>query len=66
MYQKQMMILTLMLLLGTTALLFSGCSSEPKVVVKTVYIKSKCPKLQTLEVNATKIEPMRLDYEVIK
>ena len=36
------------------------------MIVKTVYIKSKCPILQTLEVNATKIEPMRLDYEVVK
>ena len=60
------MTLTLILLLGSTALLFSGCSSEPKVVVKTVYIKSKCPKLQTLEINATKLEPMRLNYEVVK
>ena len=58
------MILTLVLV--STALLFSGCSSEPKVVVKTVYVHSKCPKLQTLEVNATKSEPLRLDYEVIK
>ena len=60
------MILTLMLLLGSTALLFEGCSSKPKVIVKTVYIKSKCPKLQTLEVNVTKIEPLKLDYEVIR
>lgn len=55
-----------MLLLGSTILLFSGCSSEPRVVVKTVYVHSKCPKLQTLEVNAPKLEPMRLDYKVIK
>ena len=61
-----MMTLILILLLGSTALIFSGCSSEPKVVVKTVYIKSKCPKLQTLEVNTTKIVPLKLDYEVMK
>lgn len=58
--------MTLILVLVSTTLLFSGCSSEPRVVVKTVYIKSKCPKLQTLEINATKLEPIRLDYKVIK
>ena len=47
-------------------LAFSGCSEKPRVVVKTVYIKSKCPKLQTLEINANKLEPMRLNYEVVK
>ena len=55
-----------MLVLGSTALLFDGCCEKPKVIIKTVYVQSKCPKLQTLEINATKLEPLRLDYKVIK
>ncbi len=59
-------ILTLIALLVLTASLFSGCSQTPRVVVKTVYIHTKCPKLQTLEVNATKLQPLKLKYKVIK
>ena len=53
-------------MLGSIALYFSGCSQTPRVIVKTVYVHTKCPKLQTLEVNTTKIQPLKLNYKVIK
>ena len=63
---RELSIITLIPVWVSTVLLFNGCSKEPKAVVKTVYVQSKCPKLQTLEINTTKPEPLRLDYEVIK
>jgi len=45
---------------------FSGCSRQPQVITKIVYVHTKCPKLQTFDVNTTKIKPLNLNYKVIK
>jgi len=59
-------IAILIALSALTALLFSGCSSQPRVVTKIVYIHTKCPKLQSYEVNTTKWKEFKLNYKVIK
>ncbi len=38
----------------------SACSCKERVV----YVKQRCPKLQTWETNKTKREPLILHYEV--
>ena len=59
-------ILMSIAVLATTALFFSGCSKTPRVVVKTVYVHTKCPKLQIYDINATELAPLKLNYKVIK
>ena len=59
-------ILMLTVVLAITVLFFSGCSKTPRVVVKTVYVHTKCPKLQTYDINATKLQPLKINYKVIK
>ena len=59
-------IVILIALSALTALFFNGCSQTPKVIVKTVYVHTKCPKLQTYDINTTKIKDFKLDYKVIK
>ena len=49
-----------------TILSFNGCNEPPRVVVKTVYVHTKCPKLQTYDVNTTKVKDFKLNYKVIK
>ena len=41
----------------------SGCSiCKPEV--KYIYLKQKCPKLQTVDINKTELEPIKLDVRV--
>ena len=44
-------------MVGITVLLFSGCT-------KTVYVKTPCPKLQTVELGAD-VEPIQINYKVV-
>ena len=59
-------IVILIALSALTVLFFNGCSQTPKVIVKTVYIHTKCPKLQTYDMNTTELAPLKLNYKVIK
>lgn len=61
---KKITILTVLLVV--TTLTFDGCTQPKKVIVKTVYVHAKRPKLQTLDINTTGVTPLKLDYKVIK
>jgi len=53
-----------MILLAVTPLFFLSCACKPQI--KYVYIKSKCPKLQTYDYNYTKKPKLELHYKIIK
>lgn len=48
------------------SLLFSACCDKPKQIIRTEYVKAKCPRLQTYDVNKTDIAPLQLQYKVVK
>ena len=50
------------LMLALILLIFSGCGER----IKYVYIKPKCPKLQTFEVNTSKNKHFTIHYKVIE
>ena len=52
--------------LVTITSLFSACCDKPRVIVKTEYVKAKCPRLQTYDINKTVIAPLQLQYKVVK
>ena len=53
-------------LLALTVLSFSACCDKPKVIKKIVYIKSKCPKLELLDINnSTDYSDLNITYEVL-
>jgi len=54
------------MVLVTITSLFSACCDKPRVIVKTEYVKAKCPRLQTFDVNKTNIAPLQIQYKVIK
>jgi len=61
-----MMIKTSTVVVVCIGLLFSACCEKPKTLIKTEYVKTQCPKLQTYDVNKTVVTPLHLQYEVIK
>jgi len=62
----KILAVALVTFLALINLSFSGCSRQPQVVTKIVYVHTKCPKLQTYEVNTTKWKEFKLNYKVIK
>ena len=46
--------------------LFSACCDKPRVIVKTEYVKAKCPRLQTFDTKKTIMTPLQLQYKVVK
>lgn len=52
-----MNILKLCVLTVTILLSFSGCE-------RIVYVQVPCPKLQTVDVNSTEVEPLVVHYRV--
>lgn len=52
-----MSTLKLILLLAVISLVYSGCE-------RIVYIKASCPKLQTVDLNTTGLEPLMLHYRI--
>ena len=50
----------LILVSALTILIFSGCGEK----IKYVYVKTKCPKLQTFEVNTSRNKHFRIKYKV--
>ena len=59
---NQSPMLILIFLMVITVLFFSGCTKEP------VYVKTKSPKLETLEVTKSDAETKKLNiqYKVIE
>jgi len=57
MYLKQTVLI---LLLALTVFLFEGCA--PKI--KYIYVKTKCPKLETFEVNTSKNKHYTIHYTI--
>jgi len=53
--------LLLILLLVSTLLFFNGCSCKPKYI----YIKQKCPRLETFELNQTDVNTTLPKYKII-
>ena len=51
---------TLIFLSVLTLLVFSGCGER----IKYVYVKTRCPKLQTFEVNTSKDRHFTIHYIV--
>ena len=43
-----------------TLLIFNGCGEK----IRYVYVKTKCPKLQTFEVNTSKTKHFTIHYKV--
>ena len=50
----------LIFLSALTLLVFSGCGEK----IKYIYVKTKCPKLQTFEVNTSKTKHFTIKYKV--
>ena len=60
---KRMILISLLALI---ALSFSACCDKPKVIEKIVYTKSKCPKLEPLDINnSTDYSDLNISYEVL-
>ena len=58
--------MTLISILALTALVFSACCDKPKLIEKIVYIKSKCPKLEPLDINnSTDYSDLNITYGVL-
>lgn len=45
-------------------LFLSGCACKETEKIKYVFVKSKCPALQTYEYNITKTKPITLHIKV--
>ena len=56
---RGIIIYLFLLVMVITALIFSGCATKTKYV----YVKTPCPKLQTMDINKT-IPHFHLDYKI--
>ena len=53
------------IVLALTIFMFNGCSCEPKVIDKIVYIKSDCPKIVIPEIlSHTDYSDLNISYNV--
>jgi uncharacterized lipoprotein YajG len=64
-FNKGIVMKSLLLILGSIFIIGCGTDPQPQVIIKKVYVKQKCPKLQTIEFNDTDTGILKINVKKV-